>query len=102
MGKSSLAPIPAMLYPERDLHLVFYKPMKTRTITAILDAGTLKGKIKTPLLREITILLHMTKLNCSLTEGLTPDDKASYRRLVFEWRMQVGMRIHLYKLKEIL
>ncbi len=28
MGKSSLAPIPAMLYPERGLHLVFYKPMK--------------------------------------------------------------------------
>ena len=76
--------------------------MATKQITAVLDAGTLKGKIRTPFNREITILLHMTKLNCSLTEGLTPDNKASYRRLVFEWRMQVGMRIHLYKLKEIL
>ena len=76
--------------------------MKDKTITAILDAGILKGKIKTPFNREITILLPITKLNYSLTEGSTPDDSTSHRRLVFEWRMQVGVRTHLYKLKEIL
>lgn len=77
--------------------------MKTQTITAILDAGALKGKIKTSFNRELRIYLHTMSPKFSFTDGgATLGNPVLHRQLVFEWREQVSLRTHRYTLKEII
>lgn len=76
--------------------------MKTKPITAILDAGTLKGKVKIPTIqREIKIVLTTPTTVSFLQEAFVPDSPNRHKVMTFEWREQLKKYIHRYTLKEI-
>lgn len=70
-------------------------------IIAILQAGTLEGKLKLPFRQnEIDIILPVIA-NFSFTEA-TPAQLNTTPRARFIWYRQISRYKHLYKLKEVL
>lgn len=71
-------------------------------ITAILDAGTLKGKVRiSTFQREIKVVITIPTNLFLFQETLTVDSSRGYKVMTFEYKRQLKKYTHLYTLKMI-
>lgn len=71
-------------------------------ITAILDAGILKGEVRWPNVSPSIDIILTLPIKISYQASIGPDTDIDYKIARFEWKEQLSKYKHRYTLKEII